>query len=277
MLRSMLDLERYSIRATDGDIGVVNDFYFDDSTWVIRYVVVDTSAWLPNRKVLVSPISMGSPDWSQKLLPVTITKEQVKGSPDIDTDKPVSRQHEMGYLGYYGYPYYWGGAGLWGESAYPQIMLTKASQAVADAQHKELSEKRALVESATDKDSRDDPHLRSCKEVIGYHIDAADGDIGHVHDMLVDERTWAVRYLVVNTNNWWGGRQVLIVPQWIRDVSWAEHMVAVDLTRQQVKDAPFYNPDAELSRQEEESIYRHYGRNGYWNNKPRLEVRPPER
>ena len=113
MLRTMKDFEDYAIHATDGVIGHVKDFYFDDEAWVILYFVVETGGWLSSRKVLISPIAISHPDWTDKVLPVSITKEQVKNSPDIDTDKPVSRQHEMRYLGYYDYSYYWGGVGLW--------------------------------------------------------------------------------------------------------------------------------------------------------------------
>jgi hypothetical protein len=119
MLRSMKDLENYAIRATDGIIGHVKDFYFDDGTWVVRYLVVETGSWLSSRKVLISPMAIGHPEWTGRVLPVSITKEQVKNSPDIDTDRPVSRQHERQYLEYYGYPFYWGGAGLWGAGVYP--------------------------------------------------------------------------------------------------------------------------------------------------------------
>jgi hypothetical protein len=122
MLRSLKDLENCEIGATDGSIGHVKGFYFDDHTWVIRYLVVDAGNWLSSRKVLVSPVSIQHPNWAERLLPVAITREQVKNSPSIDTDKPVSRQNEMDYLGYYGYPLYWGGAGIWGEGMYPAGM-----------------------------------------------------------------------------------------------------------------------------------------------------------
>ena len=97
MLRNVKDLRGYAIRATDGVIGHVDDFYFDDEAWAIRYLVVETGRWLPDRQVLISPISIGHPDWSAQLLPVSLTKAQVKGSPDIDTKKPVSRQREATY------------------------------------------------------------------------------------------------------------------------------------------------------------------------------------
>src|SRR5680860_1407906 len=124
MLRSMNDLEDCVIRATDGIIGQVKDLYFDDKAWVIRYFVVDTGTWLSSRKVLISLIAIGHPDWTENEVPVSITKEQVKNSPAIDTDKPVSRQHEMTFLEYYGYPYYWGGVGLWGSEMYPGTLVT---------------------------------------------------------------------------------------------------------------------------------------------------------
>ena len=134
MLRNVKDLRGYAIRATDGVIGHVDDFYFDDEGWAIRYLVVDTGRWLPDRQVLISPVLIGHPDWSARLLPVFLTKAQLKSSPDIDTKRPVSRQHEAAYHGYFGYPYYWGGAGLWGMGAYPvhvsDIVEDRSEQAV---------------------------------------------------------------------------------------------------------------------------------------------------
>jgi len=124
MLRRMKDMEGYAIGATDGLIGHVKDFYFDDETWVIRYLIVETGEGLSSRRVLISPFSINQPNWSEKAFPAAITLEQVKNSPHIDTDKPVSRQHEMGYLGYYGYPYYWAGGSLWGGGLYPELMLS---------------------------------------------------------------------------------------------------------------------------------------------------------
>ncbi len=263
MLRSVKDLEDYAIHATDGSIGQVKDFYFDDKAWAVRYLVVDTGTWLSGRKVLISPIAIGQPDWLKKLLPVSITREQVKKSPDIDTDKPVSRQHEVQYLGYYGYPYYWGGAGLWGAGAYPSMMLTGFGGFDSTSpEHREAEEAYARADEARHAD--DDLHLRSCNVVKSYHIHATDGDIGHVQGMLLDDETWAIRYIIVDTSNWWLGHQVLIAPQWIRDVSWSAAKVSIDLTRQAVKDAPQYDPAAPLDRSREADIYKHYGRSAYW-------------
>jgi uncharacterized protein YrrD len=264
MLRSMKDLEDYAIGATDGNIGHVKDFYFDDKAWVIRYLVVDTGSWLSSRKVLISPIAIGHPNWAEKSLPVAITREQVKNSPDIDTDKPVSRQHEMQYLGYYGYPYYWGGAGLWGGGMYPGLMLPVYGGLSSTPTSVQRDQERGYARTEAARHENDDPHLRSCQAVIGYHIHATDGDLGHVQGLLVDEQTWAIRYIVVDTSNWWVGHQVLIAPQWFKDVNWTDKTIAADMTRQSIKDAPPYDPATRLERKQESGVFEHYGRPGYW-------------
>jgi len=248
MLRSMKGMEDYTIGATDGIIGRVADFYFDDETWTIRYLVVQTDAET-RRRVLISPISIGQPNWQEKILPVAISCEQVKNSPDIDTDKPVSRQQEMGYLGYYGYGKYWGGGGLWGAGLYPDTLQSGLQHGARDSAARHRG---------------DDPHLRSGNAIMRYYVHANDGDIGHVQALLVDEKSWAIRYMVVNTSNWWLGHQVLIAPRWINDVSWFESKVCIDLKRQAVKDAPRYDVAAPLDRVQEMGIHEHYGRPGYW-------------
>jgi sporulation protein YlmC with PRC-barrel domain len=265
MLRSVQDLEGYAIRATDGTIGHVKDFYIDDKTWVVRYLVVETGSWLSSRKVLISPFSIGHPDWTERILPVSITKEKVKSSPDIDTDKPVSRQHEMQYLGYYGYPYYWGRAGLWGGGAYPGAMLTGVEYGKSGAEHLATQADHTRAGAETDQRRQEgDAHLRSCRALLRYHIEATDGGMGEVKGLLVDEDTWAIRYLIVETSNWWLGNQVLISPQWIQQISWSGATIAVNLTRQAVKDAPSYDSSVPLSRDQEMHLHQHHGRTGYW-------------
>jgi uncharacterized protein YrrD len=222
MLRNAKDLIGFGIRATDGVIGTVEDLYFDDQDWTIRYFVVNTGSWLTGRKVLISPVAIGSPAWITRVLPAALTRAQVEHSPDIDTRKPVSRQNETEYVGYYGYSHYWGGSGMWGLGAYPGSPPTERS-----------TEDNAPVP--------DDYHLRSSNAVIGHHIEATDGDVGHVEDLVFDDDTWAIRFLIVDTSNWWGGRRVLVATRRIENVSWVEAKISVDLTRQAVKNAPPYD------------------------------------
>jgi uncharacterized protein YrrD len=263
MLRSTEDLNHYAIRATDGEIGHVKDFYFDDDDWVVRYFVVDAGSWLSSRKVLISPIAVKQPDWVERTLPVSLTKEQVRNSPDIDTDKPVSRQYESSYVDYYGYPNYWGGGGMWGEGIYPYSMFPGYAWDGRDRVEREREE-RLYLSSERSRRRNSDPHLRSCKTVMGYRISATDGEIGQVAGYLVDDETWAIRYLVVETGHWWAGHKVLIAPTWIAGVHWSDETVSVELNRESVKNAPLYDSTVVFSQEQDRDLYRHYGRNGYW-------------
>ena len=253
MLKSVAQLQGGTIHATDGEIGKVDEFYFDDETWVIRYLVVNTGDWLPGRLVLVSPIALREADWPSRRLDVALTKKQIEDSPPIDTHKPVSRQHEAIYMGYYGYPYYWGGPNLWGLASYPAGLAVQR-EAVTEA---EARQARAGKESA-------DSHLRSTDEVTGYHIEAADGEIGHVADFIIDDKTWAIRYLEVDTRNWWPGKKVLVAPQWVDNVSWPDSKVYVHLSREPIKNSPEYIESMPITRDYENRLYGYYGRPPYW-------------
>ena len=252
MLRTYVELQDYRIGATDGTIGHVRDCYFDDVAWVVRYLIVDTARWFSGRQVLISPISLGTPDTLTREFPVALTRAQVRGSPGVDTAKPVSRQHEMQYLDYYSYPYYWGGLGFWGGGYYPSDLVA--------ANHVDTRPDREALNA--------DPHLRSCDAVLRYRISASDGEIGHVEGYLVDTDTWAIRYLVVATSNWLLGHRVLVSPLWIERISWIESYVVVDLTREAVRNAPRYAAGVPLERADEAAMYRYYERDGYWAAEP---------
>lgn len=265
MLRSVDDIEGCAIAATDGDIGHVKDVYFDDESWVVRYLVVEAGSWLSSRKVLISPLAVGKPSASEQTLRVSLTREKVKNSPDIDADKPVSRQHEIDYLRYYGYPLYWGAAGFWGAGFYPGAMLLPQGYGGPPAPATKPGDTAtAAAPAEAQPEPHADTHLRSCETVTGYHVHASDGDIGHVQGMLIDDETWAVRYLVVDTSNWWVGHKVIIAPQWINGVNWFDATVSVNLTRKSVSDSPPYVHTAPLSRQQETALYEHHDRPGYW-------------
>jgi hypothetical protein len=180
---------------------------------------------------------MGKPNWLLRTLHARLTREQVRNSPGIDTGKSMSRQHELEFYRYYGYPYYWGYRGLW------------------------ATERLACEPTQC---PENDPQLRSCKSVTGYHIHAVDGDIGHVKGMLFDEESSAIRYLIVNTSNWWRGHQVLIAPESIADVSWPNRRVVVQLTRQAIRQAVPCDQALLPDRQGETLVYEHYGHDRVW-------------
>jgi hypothetical protein len=251
MLRNTSHLKGLVIRATDGELGTVVEFYFDDDSWAIRYLTVETGGWLGGRSVLISPYSIRAVDWEARRLDVTLTKEQVENSPNISTHLPVSRQQEAAYLGYYGYPFYWGGPKLWGSEFYPSNLIptTPSTQAVADI----LRERQTV-----------DSHLRSSAAVNGYNIEATDGEIGHVVGFVLDEEAWAIRYMEVATRNWWPGKKVLVSPAWIERVSWADSRVCVALSREAIKLAPDYIESGPIIREYENLLHSHYGRPPYW-------------
>jgi hypothetical protein len=264
MLRLFSRLRGATIEATDGDIGSVADVYFDALSWTVRYLVVDTGTWLPGRKVLLSPPSLRgiAPDGTR--VRAELTREQVKESPSIDTDRPVSRQHETALQSHYGYAPYWEGPYRWGPHSAPYPLLLDG---VMEPNPRPVYENRVAEELAARERQSADENLHSAREVAGYGIQATDGELGHVEDFLVDEADWAIRYLVVDPQSWWPGPHVLVGVDWIRDVSWNDRTVDVDVNRQAVQDAPRYEPVA-FGRQHETRLYAHHGRSGYWDRRP---------
>ncbi len=252
MLRNAKDLHGCSIRATDGEIGTIDQFYFDDDTWTIRYLTANTGNWLAGRLVLISPFSVaGRPDWGEMRINVALTKEQVRNSPDLNAHLPVSRQNEIAYLGYYGYPFYWGSSDFSGPLASPVGLM--------EAEPPSLGAPLEFRGEASG-----DSHLRSAQELTGYDIDSADGEIGHLDGFVFDDETWAIHYIEVATRNWWPGKKVLVAPSWIERMSWEDSKVYVKLTREAIQSAPEYLEYEPISREYEARLYFHYGKPPYW-------------
>jgi uncharacterized protein YrrD len=255
MLTSLSRLNGSTVTATDGEIGHVREAYFDDDRWAIRYLVIDTGTWLSGRDVLISPYAVRQTLGLAKNIDVSLTQQQVRDSPVTDTHQPVSRRHEREYLSYYAYPEYWGGGDLWAMSALP-MLPPPLPTAVESQAERVLRDKDLLPE---------DVHLRSSAHVSGYNIQATDAGIGHVEDFIFDDESWAVRYLVVDTRNWWpGGKKVLLATRWIDHIDWAENTVYTTLTREQVKNSPAYDEGSPIAREYERQLHDAYGREGYW-------------
>ena len=220
MLHNIKELYGNKLAARDGDIGHVQDFYFDDKTWVIRYLIADTGSWLTGRRVLISPHAFGDVDQANKTLHVKLRKKQIEDSPPIESHKPVSRQYEVEYYGYYGWPAYWDGGSMWGFSDYPVVLPPSREQMKADQRRHH---------------HRDDKHLQSTHAVMGYHIHTSDGVIGHVSSFLVDEKSWAIRELVVEAGHWYSGKEILISPSKVERISYEESKVFVNLTKADIE------------------------------------------
>jgi uncharacterized protein YrrD len=249
VLNKAKTLRGYKLHCLDGEMGKVKEFYFDDKHWAIRYLVADTGDWLTGRQVLISPYALAAVNKEEQYIAIDLTKKQIEDSPTLNSDKPVSQQFEQAYYGYYGLPMYWGGPFMWGP--YPYIVRDRAKWRESPQGQKAW-----------------DPHLRSTHAVSGYDIQATDGEIGHVEDFVVDDETWAIRYLIIDTKNWWPGKKVLISPQWIERVSWSESKVFVNLSRENIKQSPEYTEESLLTREYETGLHRHYNRQGYWVDEP---------
>jgi hypothetical protein len=260
MLYRTSDLIGCAIEATDGAIGHADDFLFDDAAWMLRWLVVDTGTWLPGRKILLAPQVLGRPDLALRRLPVGLTREKIEGSPDLATHPPIARHYEAELAAHYLWSPHWIGKKLGDRiAALPGRFRPSESQSREpgpEIRHQTAGAKPGLAEETR--------HRRSVKEVVGYHIHATDGEIGHCEDFLAEEGSWAIRYMVVDTRNWWPGKKVVLLPCWITGIDWLGTRIAVSLTRAQVKSAPEFDPAIGIDRPYEERLHGHYGVEGYW-------------
>jgi hypothetical protein len=227
MLRSIKQLFGKNLGASDGDLGQVKDFYFDDHTWAVRYVVADTGKWLPGRQVLLSPHAFSSSLPTAKTMLVNLTRKQIEDSPSVETHKPVSRQYEEEYHRYYGWPYYWEGDGLWGGMRGFPILEPPAGFSSGEPEA-----------SIGPKLKSTDADLRSTQAVSGYHLQATDGIVGHVCDFLMDDKSWAINQLVVKTGHRFTGKEVQIPINQVERISYKESTVFVKLTKEAVEKSP---------------------------------------
>lgn len=227
MLRSIKQLYGNKLGTADGEVGHIRDFYFDDEHWAIRYVIVETGSWLEGRLVLISPHAFGTFFKDGDDVLVNLSREQIEKSPSIDLHKPVSRQFEEEYYRYYGWPAYWSGAGMWGISGFPAIRppdLIPINEGV-------LSNSR---------DNSNDPHLRSTRGLVGYHLQTHDEVIGHVTDFVMDDKSWGIRSLIIETGHWFDGKEIRISPQEVEAISYENSKVLVSLTKEAIQNEPEY-------------------------------------
>ena len=249
MLVSAKSLKGFGLQCVDGNIGTVKDFFFDDARWGVRYLVAATSSWMIGRQVLVSPYALISLEVNNRKVVINLTRQEIEDSPALDNENVVSKQFEQDYHDYYGWPGYWGGPHIWGEYAYLE---------------RDPEKRREITVSGKPLNA----NLRSTDAVCGYDIQASDGKIGHVEDFIIDTEHWAIRYLVVDTKNWWPGEKVLIAPSWIEHISWSEAKVFVNVLRKMIENAPQYTEKNILTRKQEINLHRHYDRTGYWEKEP---------
>ena len=247
MLYKANDLRGFKLDALDGDIGQCEDFLFDDKQWTVRYMDARAGNWFTGTRVLISPVALLELDWENQRFPVNLSREQIKNSPAINDDQPVSRQFEASYYEHYGYGYYWLGNDVWGAGTSPYLLQNDA-----------------LTQQSESAEPEGDSHLRSVNEVTDYSVVVGDERIGKVDGFLVDAGTWALRYLIADTGKWLSHHRVVLPPALITEISWPDHAVAISVTKEAIEQAPVYDDKGPLTRDYEQRFYQHFGEPPYW-------------
>jgi len=251
MLRHQSQINGYAIHASDGLIGTISDVLFDDATWLVRWLVIDTGTWLTGRRVLLPPSSLGSVNHIGHQFVVKLSRQQVRDCPDAGSDLPMSRQHEADIYNYYGWAPYWGAGSYMGMVGFGGYL----GGPMMASPSPELMQREKSIDEARRAES--DPALRSIKEVTGYTIHASDGEIGHVADFLIEDNDWSIRYLVVDTRTWWPGNKVLVSPLAVRSIQWMDRLVNLGANRQTLKDSAAYDPSATVDPIYEKHIHKY--------------------
>jgi hypothetical protein len=223
MIRSVKELLGHHLGAIDVHIGHIKDFYFDDTLWVVRYLVAETGSWITGKLVLISPLALGGFDPKENVLRVSLSKRQIEDSPPTEAHKPISRQYEQEYYQYYNWPFYWQGGALWGMNDFPSVPTMPV-----------------LPPIHTSKPPPEDVHLNNVKTILGYNAHATDKDVGTIADFLIDDMSWVVTGVVIDTGHWLPGRKTIVSPAQIDRISWTESKVFLKITSSAVEHAPAY-------------------------------------
>jgi uncharacterized protein YrrD len=243
----------YGIEAHDGELGTISDFLFDSRSWGFRWLVVETGSWFSERKVLIHPSAIENVDHGAGSLKLHLTRQEIQDSPGIAMDQPMSRQKEVLLYDYYGLD------PLWGMGLYDMDVLGGYIGPPRYFGPKDMNRAMAMAERLED----DDTDLHSLAVLKGTHVHATDGNIGHVENIIIDDGSWDMRYLIINTSNWWMGKHVLISPYAVADISWANQQISLNVSQEKVKESPPWDPIKMISDMEERGLHKHYGWPGY--------------
>ena len=258
MLRKMKTLEGFTVHGNDGDLGKVEDFYFDQHSFVMRYLVIDTGSWLEHEQTLISPKAFKEINYENEEILVDLNSDELEESPSIKKNKPVSKVMEEKVVKHFDWPIYW-------TSPHPSDGPPIETGRII--RKKILNFNELTDEEKQSKEEEVETNLRSFNEVRGYHIQAKDKEFGHLEDLFLDEENWVIRYLLIDTRNILPGKDVLIAPEWIQSISWNDEKIFVNKTKEEIKSAPEYKEEKSeylVHRDYEEKLYDHYDEIKYW-------------
>jgi hypothetical protein len=240
------DLNAYNCEAADGKIGPYGDIYFDASRFAVRFLVVNTQEWLTGRKVLLSPFTIGTIDEQNQLIYIELDRQQIRNSPPLGADQPVTRRYEEQYFKYYGWPPYWDNI------SWPHTRLLRASSISATRPNRSLP-------------SHSENHLHRASQILGYGVAVAEGRIGKLSDFVIDTHYWVIRYMEIDTRNYLNSKKyALITPSMLLGIDWPEKDISVDVSRKTMQNAPPYDVNKPISRDYESRLLNYYGEVNYW-------------
>ncbi len=258
MFLSERGLRGTRIKTKDGHIGKTDEFYFDEKSWAVRYMVVIYGV-VPHSRKLISPPSLVGPQPDG--FAVDLTTEQIRNSPDIDEDKPLSRQKEEELHTYYGWSNYWSYpayTNAYGVPLYPGFGFAYPYSMPLQTD-REMSG-REMPETLTNEENT----LRSTNEVIGYEAMSRDDKIGSVEDFLIDDQAWAFRYTIIDTGRVFPGKKVIVASYWTESIDWLSRTVNFDVETDYVRNGPTLEEGTSISREFEQRLFDYYRKPYYW-------------
>lgn len=257
MLRKFSNLKGLKVEGKDDELGKIKDFYFDQDYFILRYLVVDTGSWLKSRKTLISTAALENIDYQTKKLRVNLNTEALKDAPSLKKNKPVSQIKEQNLAEYFNWPMYW----VPPYSNSPGVSTDNVMRGKIPSFNNLTEEEKEI------KSREQESNLRSFDEIKGYHIKAKDKEFGNLEDLFVDEENWLIRYLLIDTCNFLPCKNVLLSPEWIKNINWREKNISIDKTKEQIKNAPEYKEEKTeylVHRDYEKDLYDHYNEEKYW-------------
>jgi uncharacterized protein YrrD len=232
---SVKGITSFNLGAIDGEIGTVKEIYFDDQNWILRYLIVKTGNFFKEKSILISTQALLAPDWDKQIFATNLTLDQIKNSPDIDTDKPVYRQQEVTLYDHFPWDIYWA------------LGLMPLEDSV----------EIAISQKENERNSKADPHLRSSDKVIGYSINTIDTELGHVKDLIIDTDSWKILFIVIKTGHWFSGKEILLPISSVSEIDWLASQVKVETTLKEIQQCAEFDAGAAVN-EEYEIVHRDY-------------------
>jgi len=192
-----------SVDASDGRLGNIIDFLFDDQRWHVGHLVLNAGRWLRRRRVTLPYDTIVMKDWSDRHVFIEgLTRQQIRISPATETRVPISLHESLAEVTIMDWDTY-----------LVNTTFTDHPWQISD-----------------------DPHIHNTRDVVGYHVQGSDGPIGYVSDFVINDESWSVSDLVVNMRNWLPGRQILIPTAHIEEVRGANRSMRISLSRKSIRE-----------------------------------------